>query len=703
MIFEGWVYQVEFYGSEVRIYLKSVDGIRFKINDTFHPWVILVPKNGQMRQLIKEVSSHPDFHSYSVEKKFLSVFEETKGEALKVRTESVKSFRKFVDDISVIPEIGEIAESQLPAFLKYIFEKGIEFLCRCRIETDENLNFKSFSFISDQAPKLVAATIDPKIDGSRIEEIGVRLGDERMKFRDGDERRMLSDFIKTLNDMSYEILITYNGDCFLKLLMKKIGEYNLKRIDAFETSETVYLRGKIHLDIRKDIGRDFAIEDLESPQMDDLAHYYLGGKREEIDEIYEIGMQRLLGISEIAFCCHCKPDLVSRMTGGMLNTFIHFKTAFDSDIIIPDKKRIGENVKTFREFLKMDNAGMIYYPKPGLYNNVAKCDFASMYPNIIVRHNISPETVFCRCCGETCKKRRGLVSRGLKAVLDRRLELKRKMKQSSGLERKIYDTRQRALKALLVCCFGYLGYNAFIFSRVECKELVNKISREIVAKTKEIAEKNRLEVLYEYVDCVFVKGSMDDVKTFCRECSEEFGIELDLDEYFRWVVFCPSKRNKYDSIVNRYFAMTYGNELEARGIAVRRRDFPPILKKMQSYLIFQLFSNLASEDQLVARLGEIDFNSLLRKFLESEHVGDFVIRKFMSRPFFEYSVRTEAVRAFEQMMDKEWTNDIRYCYVKNSADGVAPASQTAISDIDREKYFEKGLDCIREVVGNIFL
>lgn len=54
----------------------------------------------------------------------------------------------------------------------------------------------------------------------------------------------------------------------------------------------------------------------------------------------------------------------------------------------------------------------------GAFENVIEIDFASMYPSLMVTHNLSAETVLCACCQNTavseagynvCEKRRGLI------------------------------------------------------------------------------------------------------------------------------------------------------------------------------------------------------------------------------------------------------------------------------------------------------
>ena len=269
----------------------------------------------------------------------------------------------------------------------------------------------------------------------------------------------------------FEVIITYAGDKFLGLLNQKLTSHNLDKLPLIYNNGVNY-RGKIHLDIAQDIGRDFSIEYLFSDELEDICEYFFGKYDEEkkAKYIFEIGLKRLIGVIELSNMCNSKPDLVSRTTPGMLNTFVHYETAYNEDYVIPDKKKIIESIKTLKELMELDKSGMIYYPEPGVYFNVAKLDFASMYPNIIVKNNISAETVFCHHgCGDICKLKKGIVPKGLRKILERRLMLKKQMIKSEGEKREVIDIKQRSLKTLLVTCFRLHGLQCFHFlqSRVQ--------------------------------------------------------------------------------------------------------------------------------------------------------------------------------------------------------------------------------------------
>ena len=88
----------------------------------------------------------------------------------------------------------------------------------------------------------------------------------------------------------------------------------------------------------------------------------------------------------------------ARSSPGTLITSMQLARAVADGILIPWRKAEPEHFKTAGELLTIDKGGLIFMPPIGLYTQVAEVDFASMYPTIMAIHNISPETVNCRCC-----------------------------------------------------------------------------------------------------------------------------------------------------------------------------------------------------------------------------------------------------------------------------------------------------------------
>lgn len=83
-------------------------------------------------------------------------------------------------------------------------------------------------------------------------------------------------------------------------------------------------------------------------------------------------------------------------------------------------------------------------PKVGLHENVFEVDFASLFPNIMVNHNI-------------CERRTGLVPRVLAPLIERRMTYKKRIVEEP-LRAEEYEKKQNLLKWLLVTSFGYMGF-----------------------------------------------------------------------------------------------------------------------------------------------------------------------------------------------------------------------------------------------------
>ena len=139
-------------------------------------------------------------------------------------------------------------------------------------------------------------------------------------------------------------------------------------------------------------------------------------------------------------------------------------------VLIPRNKSIPEAFKSAYDLLVGDRGGIAYDPRVGLHDDVGEVDFSSMYPGLMVKYNISAETVLCKCCPNSskripelnyriCEKRVGIVPKTLRFIVEKRQIYKRLRDEAKDANMKeVYDHRQGALKWILVTCFGYLGY-----------------------------------------------------------------------------------------------------------------------------------------------------------------------------------------------------------------------------------------------------
>ena len=350
------------------------------------------------------------------------------------------------------------------------------------------------------------------------------------------------------------------------------------------------------------------------------AHTLSGRWHVDARNSFLFGETGLPGLIELSRLSGIPLQRLARSSPGTAISAMQVAAALAQGILVPYKKREPEEFKTGAELVATDKGGLTYLPRPGLHENVGELDFASMYPSLMDRYNISPETINCRCCRpglpvpgigfHTCARRRGLIPGVLAPVLEKRRLLKER--QGSAVtdeERDVLRKRQTALKWILVVCFGFLGYRNARFGRIEAHEAVTAWGREKLLCAKEIAEREGFSFLHGLTDAVWVArpGATEGAyRRLAETVTAETGMPIALEGVYRWLSFLPSKRNRSVAVPNRFVGAFANGEIKARGIAMRRSDAPPFVAGMQRALLAEMAEakSLAALGAMLPRLRE---------------------------------------------------------------------------------------------------
>jgi DNA polymerase-2 len=105
------------------------------------------------------------------------------------------------------------------------------------------------------------------------------------------------------------------------------------------------------------------------------------------------------GLVELARTTGQPLQQVARTSSGTGISSMQVNEAYRRGWLIPYRKRQPEDFKTALDLVRGDKGGLTFQPEPGLYEHVLELDFASMYPSLMVKYNLSAETV-----GRTCAK-----------------------------------------------------------------------------------------------------------------------------------------------------------------------------------------------------------------------------------------------------------------------------------------------------------
>jgi DNA polymerase-2 len=374
----------------------------------------------------------------------------------------------------------------------------------------------------------------------------------------------------------------------------------------------------------------------------------------------------LEGVYEMSRVTGLRLQTAARVSPGTGISSMQILTALRQGVLVPWHKQQVEWPKTAYNLLQADRGGMVFQPTVGLHANVAEIDFISMYPSIMERFNISPETVGKKGLNSTFvpeleltidQDQRGLVPDTLQPLLDKRIRLKQALAGMNPRDARYrpYQARSSAHKWLLVTCFGYLGYKNARFGRIEAHEAVTAYGREALLRAKEAAENQGFRVLHMYVDGLWVQkeGASQpvDFQPLLEEILDRTGLPTSLDGIYRWIAFLSSRPDPRVPVANRYFGLFQNGTWKVRGIELRRDDTSKWIKNIQKEML-GILAEAPEVGTLPDQLPRI--HDLLQERLSQLRNGQVSLKELLvsqkiSRTLEEYKVPSPAARAAAQL------------------------------------------------------
>jgi DNA polymerase I len=492
-------------------------------------------------------------------------------------------------------------------------------------------------------------------------------GQERLE---GREITVLSDLSGLIKAVNPDVILFPYADMWMQLIVSKAAKYgldlNISRNGRFRElgSRSYWSYGKVNHKDRALIPSGRILIDTEK------SFTYRDGGLKGV-----FLASRLSGLS---------PNLASRFTPGTLISSYEVYEAIRRGIAVPFRKRDPERARSFSKLKECDKGGMIFQPLPGVCEQVHQLDFTSMYPSIIVKYNLSPETL-------EAFERPGFLSNVIAPLLEMRIETKRLKKTNPE-----YSGMDSVLKWMLVTCFGYTGYRNAKFGKIEVHERITAISREILLRVKEIAESMDLEVLHGIVDCLWVKGVQ--ISQFKEAVEQETGI-LTEQESYDWIAFLPMSDGF--GAYNRYYGRLSSGKVKVRGIAARKGDTPQYVRRMQLEML-RTMGQARSIEELRGterKVGEI-YSRYLDDLMDAD-LGELVIHRRLSR--LNYSRRcaeASAVQAYRRL-GIQVAPGMELGYVVRDADRWIVDAKWRASEFDA-RYYRKLLEKAWSEVAFVF-
>ena len=444
------------------------------------------------------------------------------------------------------------------------------------------------------------------------------------------EYDLLRRFEEIIKEYDPDIIFGYGSDVFDFPYINKRGNItNFKLrigIDNSQIKESrgrlphVKIFGRIHIDlynfVRNIIGPTLETEtyDLSSVASEILGEKKYGEiKGEEIFKLfdkeeyeklckycqkdseltYKLGLKFFPIIVELTKIVGQPLFDVSRMTYGLCDEWFLIKHSHEFYELIPEKPLREDITKR----LSTTYVGAyVHQPKPGLYDNIVVFDFRSLYPSIIVSHNICPTTVDKNYCKNRiytpskshwfCKGIRGMIPSLLKELIERRAEIKRILKKmKEGTDKSILEARSYALKTIANAMYGYMGFPRSRWYSIACAESVTEFGRYYIKNVIKEVEDKGFKVVYGDTDSIMValNGRKErELIKIQKEINEKLPnyMELDYQGFYPRGIFVSVKEGRRGA-KKRYALLDKNGKIIIKGFEYVRRDWAEIAKKVQ--------------------------------------------------------------------------------------------------------------------------
>jgi DNA polymerase elongation subunit (family B) len=680
----GWILDVTVERNAATLWIKTTQGGILRLADRYQPCFYILSRNERVGGELFHILSQQPKTRVEWQRKLTDIDADRHEIVLCVYVESTYYYNLLVKRLQNDPRVARLFNTELSHVQQYLFTRlKVEPTSKVQVQYDNErlISLTKIDELDISPPFTIlhfevisAPSLDLQDVSYPIRQITARYQEQQEITFEADEETILQGFCKYVVDNDPEILVSteqhYRGTSILQYIFARAEEVGLDiQLGRCNTNNSNHIDGRVYLD---------------SNSVD------------------------IVGLIEKARFACLPLGLVARCKISRLIDSRNCYELINRGFVISRSDR-QESIRTLEEIFAKDKGGMIFSPRVGLHENVAVLDYENEYANLILKHNLSYER---------CSNTKGLLPTVLENVLKRRIIFKDLQKSFPVNTHEWLYCEQRivALKNILVALYGTTGSFWNRLANVDAFEEINRLSREILIKSKDIVQGLGYELLYADTDSVFLKRSgatFDDFVSVKDILAREIGLPITLETCYKFLVLLPLEADEKLEALKHYYGITYTNELIVRGIEARRHDAPNFIKDFQSELFYTLF-DCKDSAEIVSRGYE---NALLLvtrtidKVMTGElELNDLIVSKILRQNLYKYRSLfphvSAALRLTEAGVPLTRGDTIQYIYTdaahSNPLRRVTPVEfikQGKEQVYDKEKYREMLLEAAETVLG----
>jgi len=584
------------------------------------------------------------------------------------------------------------------------------------------------------------------------------LGESPTDLKDAEffssERELIERAFEVLS--SYPLVITFNGDSFdLPYLRNRALKLGIKEenipVDWRPGADYARLTNALHIDLYRFFTNRsmrvyaFGNKYREGRSLDEIAGALLGeGKVKLSKHVSELSYAELAEYSlkdaELTYKLTAfNDDLVLKLvilmmrisklgiedlTRHNISSWIRSMLYYEHrkrNYLIPNESDIRKlkNQTDTKAVIKGKKylGAVVIDPLTGMFFDVVVVDFASLYPSVIKRWNLSYETVRCpheECMANripglshwVCTKRRGIMSELVGFLRDFRVYIYKKLAKSEQdlVKKRHYDVVQSALKVFINASYGVFGAESFPLYCPPVAEATTALGRYFLLQTLKKAMELGIAVLYGDTDSLFLwKPEPEKLEELVGWVSKNLQVDLEVDKKYKWVAFSGRKKN--------YVGILDDGTVDAKGIVGKKRNTPEFIKSfiMQAIDLLGKAEDVQELDKAIDYLKKITYEYYDRLKKKEVPLDELVFKVTLTKPLLSYIKNTpqhvKAAKQLQRFGKQVGVGDVISFVKVRGGEGVKAVQLARIDEVDSEKYIEHlrtALEQVLEALGTSF-
>ncbi len=496
----------------------------------------------------------------------------------------------------------------------------------------------------------------------------------------GNDRELLEAFTIYIKEYDPDVIVAYGANTSDWNYLKKRCHIHKLKLDfdrnASEPHTSVYghisTTGITNLDLADfaDLFPEVKVKTLpnlaaylevsaKNPPVEDLHFADWWDNPEKRPELLEFGLDSARETLAVAWLLMDLAMQLSVLTSLPLDHVMTAAFGFRVEwYLISRAQKTGELIpRRMEQIYQTYTGGLVLTPTPGLHDNIAVLDFKSMYPNIMITYNLSPDTYVqpgspepeggVYVAPEVGYKFRkapdGFFKQALSYLIEVRDEVRRKMKQLSnrGVEFRVLDARQKAVKILTNAAYGYAGWVGARWYLKPVAEAASAWGRHIILSAAQMAKDDGVEVIYGDTDSLFIKYEPAKAHKLQEKIKAELKLDVEVGAVYKRIFFTEAKK--------RYAGLRVDGSLDFVGLEVIRGDWAEVAKQVQEHVL-EIILREQSPEKAMEYVHKVVTSLRNRKV----SIANLIIWKTLTKPPQQYAIKAPHVEAAKQLIERGW-------------------------------------------------